>query len=71
MDEHTRKSYEKPKPREQRVMEHAAETENGGMPPPRPGGSVNAPGPEATRGGEPPQPVQPPQEPGVSQRSHR
>lgn len=60
MDEKTRKSYEQPKPREQRVMEHAKETENGGFIP-QPG-PQNAP--DADRGGEPPRPVNPPTEPG-------
>ncbi len=60
MDERTRKEYEQKKPREERVMEHADETEQGGFIPPERG--PNAPG--ADRGGEPPRPVQPPTEPG-------
>jgi hypothetical protein len=55
------------KPREQRVLEHAAETENGGMPP-REGREAT---PGRGQGGEPPRPVTPPAEPGVPNRSHR
>ena len=57
------------KPRQQRVMEHAEETENGGFVPEE---RENGPAPrEATRGGEPPRPVQPATEPGVPNRQHR
>jgi hypothetical protein len=68
----TPKDHEK-KPREQRVMEHAEETENGAMPPPQRDNPPRTPvaPPERTRGGEPPEPIQPPTEPGVHPRQHR
>jgi hypothetical protein len=70
MNEPTPKKDHQKKPREERVMEHAAETENGGFPD-RTAGTKPTNRPDRALGGEPPQPVGPPQEPGVGSRSHR
>jgi hypothetical protein len=70
MNNRNPKKDQEKKPREERVMEHAAETENGGFPA-QTEGAGRAATPEHTRGGEPPRPVGPPQEPGVGSRSHR